>query len=137
MKPTGWYTDPRDPFRVRWWIHTLRWWDGQTWTIFTASRAFGWVPVLLIAAAAAWIWTVDVFLSAILAQGVASTPQPNQQMWVVVSQSLPAIPVAGALIVAVVTMLATRRPRPNALASVNALLWLSIAVALLAVPKAP
>jgi hypothetical protein len=137
MKPPGWYTDPRDPWPVRWWIHTVRWWDGETWTIFTASRAFGWVPVVLIAAAAAWIWTIDLVLCATLAQDVASTPQPNQEIWVVVSQLMPAVPVAGALIVAVVTMLAKLRPQPNALASANAFLWLSVAVAFLAVPKAP
>ncbi len=107
------------------------------WTAWTASRRFGWVPVVLIGAAAAWIWTIDLLLSAILAQGVASTPQANQQMWVVVSQWLPAVPVAGATVVAVLTMLAKRRPQPNALASVNAFFWLSIVVAFLAVPKAP
>jgi len=138
MKPSaGWYTDPSDPLRVRWWIHTLRWWDGETWTALTASRRFGWVPVVLIGAAAAWIWTIDLVLSAILAQGVEATPQANQQMWVVVSQSLPLVPLAGAVIVAVITMIAQRRSRPNALASVNAFFWLSIAVAFLAVPKAP
>ncbi|TMC54844.1 MAG: hypothetical protein E6J20_02645 [Chloroflexi bacterium] len=136
-RSAGWYTDLSDPFRVRWWIHTLRWWDGETWTNFTVSRRFGWVPVVLIGAAAAWIWTIDLALSAILAQGVASTPQPNQQMWVVVSWCLPLVPVGGAVIVAVVTMIAKRRARPNALASVNAFFWLSMAVAFLAVPKAP
>jgi hypothetical protein len=136
-RSAGWYTDPSETLRVRWWIHTLRWWDGDSWTTFTAARRFGWVPVVLIGTAAAWIWTIDLVLSTILAQGVASTPQPNQQVWVAVSQWLPVIPLAGALIVAVVTTIAKRTRRPNALASVNVFLWLSIAVAFVAIPKAP
>lgn len=31
MSPPGWYVDPQDPSR-------LRWWDGVTWTVQTAAR---------------------------------------------------------------------------------------------------
>jgi hypothetical protein len=136
-RPAGWYTDPRDPWPVRWWIHKVRWWDGKSWSVFTASRRFAWVPVALIAAAGTWIWTVDLVFSTILAHDVAAAPQVNQQAWVLVSQSLPLLPIAGALIAAAVTMLAKRRRYPNALATVNAFLWLTVAVAVVVAPKAP
>jgi len=89
------------------------------------------------AAAGLWIWVADIAMSLLLAQGVATTPQPNQRMWVLVSEWLPAVPVAAAIVAALVSLFVRRRGRPATVAAVNAFLWFSLAVAFVAVPKAP
>lgn len=72
-----------------------------------------------------------------LAKGVAATPQPNQEMWVLVTEALPAVPVAGAIVVALIALSIRRERWPVAVAAINAFLWFSVAIAFVAVPKAP
>jgi len=76
-------------------------------------------------------------MSVDLARDVAATPQPNQESWVFVSEWLPAIPAAGALTAALIAVLIRRRWQPVAWAAVTTFLWLSVAIAVVAVPKAP
>src|SRR5438874_2072146 len=82
----GWYTDPYRQVNLRWWVLDVRWWDGNVWSSFAAYRRFGWVPTTLVAAAGLWIWLVDAVMSLDLAHGVAATPQPNQESWMLVSE---------------------------------------------------
>ena len=100
-------------------------------------RKPGWVALALWAAAGAWVWTVCVWLSLELAQGVAATPQPNQAMWVAISEWLPAVPVGAAILRGLITLRKSRLRLPAALAAARAFLWFSVAVLILAIPKAP
>lgn len=130
----GWYIDPTHKDRLSWWVIHLRWWDRE-WTSFTAVRRFGWVPIALTGAAGLWVWLVGAILSLMLAQGTAEMPQPNQKMWVVFAECLPAVPVAGAFVAALITLVIRGRRRTAAVAAANAFLWIGIAVAYFAAPK--
>ena len=133
----GWYADPHPPDNFKWWVLGVRWWNGEVWTPFTAVRRLSWVPVALTGAAGLWVWVIAVALSLLLARDVAATPQPNLELWVSVSEWLPAVPIASAVVVAFIVLLIRRRWRLVAMPAVNAFLWFSVAVVFLALPKAP
>jgi hypothetical protein len=133
----GWYLDPSHQYRLRWWVLRLRWWDGEMWASFTAVRSLSWVPIALTGAAGLWVWLVGAVLSLMTAQGTAEMPQPNQEMWVLIALWLPAAPVAGAIVAAVITLVFRGRRRSAAVAAANAFLWIGVAVAYLAAPKPP
>lgn len=100
-------------------------------------RRRAWVSVALWGAAGAWIWLMSVALSVTLAQDVAATPQSNREMWVGVSEWLPAIPLAGAILIGMIAMVRRRNPMAVALVFAKGLFWFSVAIAVLAIPKAP
>jgi hypothetical protein len=135
--PSGWYTDPYGLDPLRWWVLSVRWRKGEVWTPLSAKRTFTWVPPVLTAAAALWVWLFGIPLSQLLAQGVAETPQPNQVTWVLVSEWLPAVPVGGAIVAELIAFAIRRHRGPVAAAAVLAFFVLSLAVAFVAVPKAP
>jgi hypothetical protein len=91
----------------------------------------------LTGAAGLWVWLIGAALSPMMAQGTAEMPQPNREMWVLVAEWLPAVPVAGAIVAAVITLVFRGRRRTAAVAAAHAFLWLGVAVAYLAAPKPP
>ncbi|MBO0728753.1 MAG: DUF2510 domain-containing protein, partial [Acidimicrobiaceae bacterium] len=104
LPPPGWYLDPNDPRRQRWW-------DGRVWTSSTTSTEPSWVGVLILGPIAVIAWLFALLWSLALAQGVAATPQPNQTFWVRFSDSLPVAPIVAAAVTAVTTFIVTRRFR--------------------------
>jgi len=81
------------------------------------------------------VWSGCLFVSHDLALGVAALPQPNQGMWVAISNWLPAIPVGAAMLIGARTMIRQRQWRPATLAASWGFLWFSVGVLLLAIPK--
>jgi len=88
-------------------------------------------------AIASFVWFVSIPLCLLLAHDLDSGPPPNLRTWVTVAEFLPVIAIPTAALSAGVTVL--RRGAPM-LASVNAakgLLWCSVVIVLIALPKAP
>ena len=88
-------------------------------------------------AVASFAWLVSIPLCLLLAHDLVSGPPPNLRTWVIVAEFLPLVAITTAVLSAGVTLL--RRGAPM-LASINAakgLLWCSIVIVLIAVPKAP
>ena len=104
---------------------------------FSLVRERPWVSVTLWGAAGAWFWLMSVALSVMLAREVAATSQPNQEMWIGVSEWLPAIPFGGAILMGLIAMGRRRNRGRIALAFVKSLFWFSVGIAILAIPKAP
>jgi hypothetical protein len=83
---------------------------------------------------AGFMWLVSIPLCFLLASDLVSAPPPNLQTWKTVAELLPVLPVLVALAAAVVA----RYRKSNALLiGAQGLLWCSVAVVLVAIPKAP
>ena len=95
------------------------------------GRAIQWWAI------ASLVWLPSIPFSLILAHDLVSGPPPSLQFWVVVAEWLPLVPVGTAAISASITLL---RPDAAIVAWINAakgLLWCSVLIDLIAIPKAP
>lgn len=82
-----------------------------------------------------WLFTIPLCL--MLAHDLIGAPGPNLQTWKIVAELLPVLPILGAFAIAVVAAL-RKQPLANALlVAAKVLLWCSVAVVLVAIPKAP
>jgi hypothetical protein len=89
------------------------------------------------AAPAIYIWLFCILGSIVTAKGIASTPQPDQQMWVALVTWSPALPALCAALAALIVRLCREGWRPAALSAAHVFLWTGLALVFLWVPKAP
>jgi hypothetical protein len=101
---------------------------------FRAARTHLERPVRWCIGAAA-TWTAAAFLSGVVATDIATQPQAGQSVWVALFVLLPVLPLIASL--AVGCTLTIRRGVPSwvSLRVSQTLLWSSLAVVILAVPK--
>lgn len=86
--------------------------------------------------AAIFTWLISVPLCFGLAHDLVSAPPPNLQTWKTVAELLPVGPILVALTIALVAALGRRKSSRVAAVAAQGLLWCSIAIVLLAIPKA-
>jgi hypothetical protein len=87
--------------------------------------------------AAIFMWLFSIPLCLMLARDLIGAPGPNLQTWKTVAELLPVLPILGTFVILVVAAL-RKRPLANALLlAAKVLLWCSVAVVLVAIPKAP
>ena len=87
--------------------------------------------------AAGTVWLITIPLCAVLSQDLVDAPPPSLETWKNVAALLPVVAILVALMTATIARL---RRRSSAIAlglAAKGLLWASIAIALVAVPKAP
>jgi hypothetical protein len=87
--------------------------------------------------AAFFMWLFSIPLCLMLAHDLIGAPGPNLQTWKIVAELLPVLPILGAFAIAVVGALRKRPLANTLLVAAKVLLWCSVAVVLVAIPKAP
>jgi hypothetical protein len=71
------------------------------------------------------------------AADIAEVPQPDQEFWITVVRAFAVLPVAGALFAAAVCLVARAPRRIAVLAAAHVLLWPSLGLIFVWIPKAP
>jgi hypothetical protein len=88
-------------------------------------------------ALASLVWLVSIPLCLLLAHDLVSAPPPSLQTWVVVAEWLPLFAVSTAAVSATITLLRRGAPIVAWINGAKGLLWCSVLIVLIAVPKAP
>jgi hypothetical protein len=88
-------------------------------------------------ALASFVWLVSIPLCLLLAHDLVSAPPPSLQTWVVVAEWLPLFAVSSAAVFATITLLRRGAPIVVWINAAKGLLWCSVLIVLIAIPKAP
>jgi hypothetical protein len=99
---------------------------GRSWT-----SAWIWVAGAVVS------WLVSVMIAWFTAADIGDLPQPNQQLWIMVVLWSPTLPILSAIVVATILVALRRSWRLITVAAAQGLLWPSIGLALLLIPKPP
>jgi hypothetical protein len=83
------------------------------------------------------VWLVSIPLCLLLARDLISAPPPSLQTWVVVAEWLPLIAVSTAAVSGLITLLRKGAPSVAWINGAKGLLWCSVLIVLIAIPKAP
>ena len=82
-------------------------------------------------------WGVSLVGSMFTAAAIADVPQPNQQLWIAIVHWSPALPIGAALVAGTIFAAIRRSWRAGALAAAHGVLWPSLGLIFLWIPKAP
>ena len=96
-----------------------------------------WIATWIWASSAVFTWSISVLGSIATASDIAALPQPNQQFWIAFVRYSELLPVAVAVIAGTVLWAARRKWWAVVRAASHGLLWPSIGLIFLWVPKAP
>lgn len=102
-----------------------------------AGPASRWVVVWIWLAGGLVTWSVSLLVSIFTAAAIADVPQPNQQLWIAIVHWSPALPIAAALVAGTIFAAIRRNWRAAALAAAHGVLWPSLGLIFLWIPKAP
>src|SRR6266851_2054103 len=94
-----------------------------------------WVSVWIWVAGGLSVWVISLFGAIFTAADIAEVPQPNQQLWVAAVRWSALLPIVTGLLVSAVFAVFRRRWRVTVLSAAHGLLWPSLGLIFLWVPK--